>query len=97
VDQWLRWKYYAKKYNAMRERELVQCPVGKDLVKYLANREEDREGSQSNLQCMRNDLNWCCQKEQIDQEALHNVLRTGLLKERGRGRDSLTGQSGQRN
>jgi hypothetical protein len=46
---------------------------------------------------MRNDLEWCFKKEQIDQEALHNVLRTGLSKERGRGRGSLTGQSGRRN
>jgi hypothetical protein len=42
-------------------------------------------------------VNWCYQKEQIDQEALHNVLRTGLSKERGRGWGSLTGQSGRRN
>jgi hypothetical protein len=79
----------------MRERELVQCPVRKDLVKYLVNKEKDRERSQSNPQCMSKDLNWCYQKEQIDQEALHNVHRTGLLKERGQG--SLTGQSSRRN
>jgi hypothetical protein len=53
------WKYYAEKYNSTREKELVQCPVGKDLVKYLANREKDRKRSQSNPQCMRNDHNWC--------------------------------------
>jgi hypothetical protein len=86
------WKYYTEKYNSMREKELVQCPVGQDLVKYLANREKDRERSQSNPQCMRNDLIWCFRKEQIDQEALHNVLRKGLSKERGRGRGSLNGQ-----
>jgi hypothetical protein len=80
-----------------KEKELVQCPVGQDLVKYLANREKDREGSQSNPQCMRNDLNWCYRKEQIDQEALHNILRTGLSKERGSGRGSLNGQYGCRN
>jgi hypothetical protein len=94
-DHWISnfaWKYYAKKYNAMTERELVQCPVGKDLVKYLANREKDRKRSQSNPQCMMNDLEWCFKKEQINQEALHNILRTGLSKERGRGRGSLTGQ-----
>jgi hypothetical protein len=91
------WQYYAVKYNSMRERELVQCPVGKDLVKYLANREKDRKRSQSNPQCMRNNLNRCYQKEQIDQEALHNVLRTGFLKERGRGRGALNGRTGRRN
>jgi hypothetical protein len=101
------WKYYAEKYNSMREKgpicefhqekELVQCPVGQDLVRYLVSREKDRERSQSNPHCMRNDLVWCYRKEQIDQEALHNVLRTGLLKERGRGRGSLNGQSVRRN
>jgi hypothetical protein len=99
-DHWISdsaWKYYAEKYNAMTERELVQCPVRKDLVKYLANTEKDRERSQSNPQCMRNDLEWYFKKEQIDQEALHNVLRTGLSKERRRGQGSLTGQSGRRN
>jgi hypothetical protein len=66
------WKYYAEKYNYLKEK--------------------DRERSQSNSQCMRNDLQWCFKKEQIDQEPLHNVLRTGLPKERGRGRASLTGR-----
>jgi hypothetical protein len=99
-DHWISnsaWKYYAEKYNAMTERELAQCPVKKDLVKYLANREKDRERSQSNPQCMRKDLEWCFKKEQIVQEGLHNILGTGLSKERGRGRGSLTGQSGRRN
>jgi hypothetical protein len=36
------WKYYAEKYNADREMEPVHCPVGWDLVKYLARRERDR-------------------------------------------------------
>jgi hypothetical protein len=110
TDNWVddsAWKYYAEKYNSEREKgpicefhqekELVQCPVGQDLVKYLASREKDRERSQSNPHCMRNNLVWCYRKEQIDQEALHNVLRTGLSKERGRGRGSLNGQSGRRN
>jgi aminoglycoside phosphotransferase len=91
------WKYYAEKYNSMTERVLVQCPVGKELVKYLAKREKDRKRSQSNPQCMRNDLQWCFKKEQIDQDALHRVLRTGLPKERGRGQFSLTGPTVRRN
>jgi hypothetical protein len=80
-----------------QEKELVQCPVGQDLFKYLASRETDRERSQSNPHCMRNDLVWCYWKEQIYQEALHNILGTGLLKERWRGQGSLNGQSGHRN
>jgi hypothetical protein len=66
------WKYYAEKYNYLKEK--------------------DRERSQSNPEVMRNDARWCFKKEQIDQEAIHNVLRTGLSKERGRGRGSLTGR-----
>jgi hypothetical protein len=42
------WRYYAEKYNAEMKIEPVQCPVGQDLVKYLANRERSRERSQSN-------------------------------------------------
>jgi hypothetical protein len=52
--------------------------------------EKDREGSQYNPEVIRDDARWCFKKEQIDQEALHGVLRTGLSKERGRGRESLT-------
>jgi hypothetical protein len=55
----------------------------KDLVKYLANRERDRERSQSNPLRKRNNLEWCRQREDLDQEYIHNVLRTGLLKEGG--------------
>jgi hypothetical protein len=36
-------RYYAEKYNAEMETEPVHCPVGQDLVKYLANRERDHE------------------------------------------------------
>jgi hypothetical protein len=87
------WKYYAEKYNAEREVgpvcefhqeiEPVKCLVGQDLVKYLANREKDRERSQSNPHCMRNNLLWCRRQESLDQECIHNVLRTGLSKEGG--------------
>jgi hypothetical protein len=87
------WQNYAEKYNAEREvgpvcefhkeKEPFKCPVGQDLVKYLANREKDRERSQSNPQCMRNNLVWCQRKERLDQEYIHNVLRTGLSKEGG--------------
>jgi hypothetical protein len=58
TDNWIddsAWKYYAEKYNSEREKgqicefhhekELVQCPVGQHLVKYLASREKDRERS----------------------------------------------------
>jgi hypothetical protein len=77
------WKYYADKYNAKMETEPVHCPVGQDLVKYLANREKDRERSQSNPLRQRHNLEWCRQREDLDQEYIHNVLRTGLLKEGG--------------
>jgi hypothetical protein len=95
-DNWANdsaWQYYAEKYNTEREVgpvcefhqeiEPVKCPVGQDLVKYLANREKDRERSQSIPQCMRNNLLWCRRRESLDQEYIHNVLRTGLLKEGG--------------
>jgi hypothetical protein len=91
------WKYYAEKYNTDREVEPVHCPVGWDLVKYLARRERDRERSQSNPLRPRGDLEWYHQREELDQKYIHNVLRTGLSKERGRGRDCLHGQSGRRN
>jgi hypothetical protein len=104
------WQYYAEKYNAEREvgpvsefhqeKEPVKCPVGQDLVKYLANREKDCERSQSNPQCMRNNLLWCRRQESVDQEYIHNVLQTGLSKGGGgggRGRGSLHGQSGRTN
>jgi hypothetical protein len=55
----------------------VQCPVGQDLVKYLANREKDRERSLSNPRCKRNNLVWCRQREDLNQEYIHNVLRGG--------------------
>jgi hypothetical protein len=60
--------------------------------KYNYLKEKDRERSQSNPAVMRNDARWCFKKEQIDQEAIHKVLRTGLLKERERGRGTLTGR-----
>jgi hypothetical protein len=91
------WRYYAEKYNAELETEPVHCPVGQDLVKYLANRERDRKRSQSNPRCKQNNLVWCRQREDLDQEYIHNVLRTGLSKEWGRGRGSLHVQSGHRN
>jgi hypothetical protein len=77
------WTYYADKYNANLEAEPVHCPVGWDLVKYLSKRERDRERSQSNPLRRRSDLEWCRQSEDLDQEYIHNVLRTGLLKEGG--------------
>jgi hypothetical protein len=90
-DNWVddsAWQYYDEKYNAEREVrpvcefhreiELVKCPVGQDLVKYLANREKDRKRSQSNLHRMRNNLLWCRRQESLDQ-----VLRTGLSTEGG--------------
>jgi hypothetical protein len=91
------WKYYAEKYNTDREVEPVHCPVGWDLVKYLARRERDRERYQSNPLRGWGDLEWCLQREELDQKCIHNVLQTGLSKERGRGRGSLHGQSVRRN
>jgi hypothetical protein len=88
-------RYYAEKYNAEMETEPVHCPMGQDLVKYLVNR--DREQSQYNPLQKRNNLEWCRQREDLDHEYIHNVLQTGLLKEGGRGRGSLHGQSGRRN
>jgi hypothetical protein len=72
------WKYYADKYNAETETEPVHCPVGQDLVKYLAKRERDRERSQSNPLRQRHNLEWCRQHEDLNQEYLNNVLGTGL-------------------
>jgi hypothetical protein len=77
------WKYYADKYKADMEVEPVHCPVGWDLVKCLAKRERDRERSQSNPLGQRSDLEWCRQREDLDQEYIHNILRTGLSKEGG--------------
>jgi hypothetical protein len=91
------WKYYADKYNAEMETEPVHCPMGQDLVKYLANRERDGERSQSNPLQKRSNLEWCRQREDLDQEYIYNVLRTGLSKEGGRGRGSFHGQSCRRN
>jgi hypothetical protein len=71
--------------------------VGWDLGKYLARRERDCERSQSNALRRRGDLEWCRRREELDQKSIHDVLRTGLLKERGRGRGSLHGQSVRRN
>jgi hypothetical protein len=95
-DNWVddsAWQYYAKKYNAEREvgpvcefhqeKEPVKCPVGQDLIKYLANREKDRERSRSNPQCMQNNLLWCRRQESLDQEYIPNVLLKGLSKEGG--------------
>jgi hypothetical protein len=59
--------------------------------KYNYLKEDNCERSQSIPKVMRNNARWCFKKEQIDQEALHGVLLTGLSKERGRGRGSLTG------
>jgi hypothetical protein len=42
------WRYFCEKYNAEKEIKPVHCPVGWDLVKYLAGRERDCECSQSN-------------------------------------------------
>jgi hypothetical protein len=80
-DNWVddsAWKYYVEKYNVKREVrpvcefhqeiEPVKCPVGQDLVKYLANREKDCEKSQLNPHCMRNNLLWCRRRESLDQE-----------------------------
>jgi hypothetical protein len=77
------WKYYAEKYNDDMEVEPIHCPVGWDLVKYLAKRERDRERSRSNPLRRRGNLEWCRQCEDLNQEYIHNVLRTGLSKEGG--------------
>jgi hypothetical protein len=77
------WRYCAEKCNAEMETEPVHCPVGADLVQYLANREQDRKRSQSNPRRKRNNLEWCRQQEDLHQEYIHNVLRTGLSKEGG--------------
>jgi hypothetical protein len=78
-------RYYAEKYNAEMETEPVHCPMGQDLVKYLANRERDRERSQFNQLRKRNNLEWCRQREDLNQEYIHNFLQTGLSKEGGEG------------
>jgi hypothetical protein len=100
------WRYFCTKYSAEKliadeaQLELVRsrhCPTGEELAKYLANREIDRERSQSQPLRRRGDLEWCRRREDLDQQAIHEVLRTGLSKERGRGRGSLHGQSGRRN
>jgi hypothetical protein len=100
------WHYFCAKYSADKlvadeaQRELVRnvhCPTGEELAKYLADREIDRERSQSNPLRRQGDLEWCRRREDLDQQAIHEVLRTGLSKERGRGWGSLHGQSGRRN
>jgi hypothetical protein len=100
------WHYFCAKYSAEKliadeaQRKLVRsmhCPTGEELAKYLADREIDRERSQSQPLRRRGDLEWCRRREDLDQQAIHEVLRTGLSKERGRGRGSLHGQSGRRN
>jgi hypothetical protein len=58
--------------------------------KYNYLKEKNRKRSQSNPEVMRNDAQWCFKKEQIDQEAIYEVLQTGLSKERGRGCGTLT-------
>jgi hypothetical protein len=91
------WQYFCEKYNAENEAPPVHCPTGRDLAKYLAGRARDRERSQSNPLRRQGDLEWCRQREGLDQQAIHEVLGTGLSKERGRGRGSVHGQSGRRN
>jgi hypothetical protein len=95
-DNWVddsAWQYYDEKYNAEREVrpvcefhreiELVKCPVGQDLVKYLANREKDRKRSQSNLHRMRNNLLWCRRQESLDQEYIHNYCEQDFQRRGG--------------
>ncbi len=100
------WDYFLTKYNAdklvadearLREIRERKCPTGGELALYLIKREIDRERSQSQPLHRRGDLEWCRRQEDLDQQAIHEVLRTGLSKERGRGRGSLCGQSGRRN
>jgi hypothetical protein len=91
------WQYFCKKYNAENEAPPVHCPMGRDLAKYLASRERDHERFKSNPLRRRGDLEWSRQREDFDQQAIHEVLQTGLSKERGRGRGSVHGQSGRRN
>jgi hypothetical protein len=91
------WRYFCEKYNAEDEVQPVHCPMGRDLFKYLAGREKDRERAQSMPLNRRGDLEWCRQREDFNQKMVHEVLRTGLLKERGRGRGSVHRQSGPRN
>jgi hypothetical protein len=57
------WRYFCEKYNADNEAPPVHCPTGRDLAKYLAGRERNREGSQSNPLRRRGDLEWCRQRE----------------------------------
>jgi hypothetical protein len=100
------WDYFLTKYNAdkliadearLKEIRGRNCPTGGELATYLVKREIDRERSQSQPLHRRGDLEWCRRREDLDQQAIHEVLRTGLSKERGRGRGSLCGQSGRRN
>jgi hypothetical protein len=96
------WHYFCAKYSADKlaadeaQRELVRnvhCATGEELAKYLADPEIDRERSQSQPLRRLGDLEWCRRREDLDQQAIHEVLLTGLSKERGRGRGSLHGQS----
>ena len=103
------WDYFLTKYNAdklvadearlreIREENVQQVVRSGELALYHMNREIDRERSQSQPLHRRGDLEWCRRQEDLDQRAIHEVLRTGLSKERGRGRGSLCGQSGRRN
>jgi hypothetical protein len=89
------WRYYTEKYNAEREIEPVQCPVGQDLAKYLANREEDRERSQSNPHCMRKT---CYGADGESRRRIYSQRPADrTFKGGGRGRGSLHVQSGRRN
>jgi hypothetical protein len=91
------WRYFIEKYNADNETQPVHCPTGQELAKYLAGREKDHERSQSNPLRRRCDLEWCRQREDLDQQAIYEVLRTGLSMERGRGWGSVHGLPGRRN
>jgi hypothetical protein len=76
------WQYFCKKYNAENEVRPVYCPMGRDLVRYLARRKGDRERFQSMPLRRRGDLEWCRQREDLNQKIIYEVLRTGLSKER---------------
>jgi hypothetical protein len=77
------WQYFCEKYNTDNEAPPVHCPTGQELAKYLAGREKDRVRSRSNPLRRQGDLEWCRQREDLDQQAIHEVLRTGLSKAGG--------------
>jgi hypothetical protein len=65
------WKYYAEKYNFMRKtgsnsepRENWSNASSDTISSSTWKVEKDRERSQSNPHCMRNDLVWCYRKDQ---------------------------------